>query len=351
MVVADDRIETRGATTPRPVLLGIGLALAAAATACQGFFTFFGLGPSGPVFPHDKHLEDVDCTSCHEGSEESAEAGFPASEKGCMLCHAEIDAKLPAERKVSAFLVDGKPRWLRRAKSYDGEVLFDHAKHFEAEVDCEACHSPQTDGKGRGLRLRGGKARCLECHAKTPRKNDCSVCHKVLRHDQMPPDHSRNWKRSHGAHSRQVLIGTGGTTCEQCHQPRSCDRCHQQEAPFNHTNSWRGRSHGLVASIDRTSCTTCHRPDYCVRCHNTTAPRSHRGTFGAPRNNHCVGCHVQSVGQGCGTCHRGFPVHSPGTPLPGNMAHLVANSPIDCLTCHLGLKHANPGLDCRACHR
>lgn len=325
----------------------LSLMLGTMACAVFGIFS----GSPGPVFPHSKHVEEVDCTTCHEGAEDQAAAGFPQSEQGCMLCHTEIDKDKPFERTVAAFLVDGKPRWLKRRDVYGGEVTFNHAKHIEAEVDCDACHEPVITDSGPGLRIQGGKASCLECHAKTDRGRDCAVCHKVLRIDEKPPSHGFDWKRQHGFHSDRRIEGLGQTTCVQCHKEQTCTTCHQRELPQDHTNFWRQRGHGVMISLDRSRCATCHRSDFCNRCHRETRPRSHRGAFGSPQNTHCFACHLPLQGEGCFTCHKGIPSHQMAAPLPNN--HLPS---MNCRQCHgLGLTaplpHPDNGTLCIACHK
>lgn len=343
-------MDRAGTTRARPGRW-IALALLVFVCACQAVFGFLEAGDAGPRFPHAVHLEEMDCSDCHDGSEDRADAGYPATTRGCMLCHEELDEGKDPDRTVAAFVENDVPIWAGRENAYAGEVVFDHAAHYEAEVDCEACHGPQTDSGDVDLRIRGGKNACMDCHATTERGNDCAVCHRSLRVDVAPGDHDAMWGRAHGAHSRTMLTGTGETTCAQCHEDQSCTKCHLEEPPLDHTNFWRRRGHGLTAAIDRSKCTVCHQTDGCVRCHQTTEPMSHRGAFGPPTNRHCVSCHLSGAGQGCAVCHQSFPVHPQGERLPMNAAHMAASSPGDCLTCHVGLPHFNPGGDCRACHQ
>ncbi|MCA8968957.1 MAG: hypothetical protein KDC95_04210 [Planctomycetes bacterium] len=321
--------------------------------ACQ---LFLGKGgKSELVFPHGPHVEELDCSDCHEGAEEGTAAGFPATDNGCRLCHKDLDEGKPFEKTVDAFMIDGKPRWLARGTASNGDVKFDHSKHYEAELECDACHAADIDldASTKGLRIAGGKKTCLECHEKTDRGNDCAVCHEVLRHDVAPPSHAMDWKRLHGSESRHMIDGLGQTTCAQCHEDtvESCSKCHQREMPESHNNFWRIRGHSLLASNDRQLCATCHQPDHCLACHRSTRPRSHRGAFGPPGNRHCVGCHVEPAAKaGCTVCHQ-EPMHPLGNSIPGNTAHQRAKSPFDCMSCHVALKHANPGIDCRACHK
>jgi len=340
---------------PSAKRLWIVLAVAFYGSACA-IIGLFGGEQKGPTFPHAPHAEELDCTSCHLGAEDEVSAGLPENENGCMLCHEDIDEEKPFEKTVAALLVDGKPYWLSRPSSYgEGQqgrdIKFSHGAHYEAEVECRSCHGTPTGTEGPDLKLHGGKRACLECHAKTERGNDCSVCHEVLRANEPPPDHENLWQRLHGVASRTMIPGMGETTCAQCHTEDSCNQCHQLVPPQDHTNFWRRRGHGLTASIDRSNCAVCHDTDYCVRCHQATQPVSHRGAWGPPANRHCTGCHLPPVGLGCGVCHRNFPMHPPGPPPPANNAHMNANSPFDCLVCHVGLSHGNPGGDCRFCHQ
>ena len=321
--------------------------------ACSAFYTVFGGHSSGPTFPHAPHIQEgMECATCHPTADKAPEPGMPPATRPCMLCHTEKDQGKPFERTVPAFVVDGKPRWLSRGYAGAGDVRFDHGKHAAANVACETCHAPQVTGAGESLTIAGGKSTCLACHSKTPGGTDCAVCHTTLRQDRKPPSHDGNWLRFHGEASHARIEGTGQTTCMQCHQEASCRSCHQEQAPLSHTNFWRRRGHGLTAAIDRTSCTSCHTPDYCQRCHQETTPASHRAGFGPPRNNHCGGaCHTPPTGLGCGACHAEFPAHPAGPTPPTSAAHARARTAAECLACHVGLPHPNPGGECRSCHR
>jgi hypothetical protein len=369
---------SRAPKRPRPPGLGpsqrivvqVILVAAAVVVGCQSIRSLF-VAPAGPVFPHAPHAEEgLECSTCHPDAASGVTAGFPPSEKGCLLCHRDKDKDKPQERTVAAFLVDGKARWLARPSAYapatgdaasrpsgaasrPSDVRFDHGKHAAAGVACETCHAATIDGSGTGLRIEGGKATCLGCHRqKSTRGDECSVCHATLRKDVAPPSHAASWRLVHGADSRRLIEGLGETTCSQCHQESSCRTCHQEEAPANHTNFWRRQGHGLTAAIDRGKCATCHQEDYCVRCHQQATPTSHRSGFGPPRNRHCLSCHLPPTpGLTCATCHQNLGTHQQGPAMPATQVHRTARSPTDCRGCHVALSHPDPGTDCRACHR
>ena len=130
----------------------------------------------------------------------------------------------------------------------------------------------------------------------------------------IPNSHKAGWTEYHGAtvDLNAGMAGWTGTVCLTCHERSDCSSCHNTRPPRDHTNFWRTRGHGLMASGDRDRCITCHKQDYCVRCHNETAPRTHVGNW---RQRHCTSCHYASFpvpADGCGVCHRRA-VHTSGT--------------------------------------
>jgi hypothetical protein len=138
--------------------------------------------------------------------------------------------------------------------------------------------------------------------------------------------------------------------CTLCHQQgNSCSTCHQRMPPASHDNTFRLRTHGLQASIDRSGCGVCHTQDSCASCHRVTQPRSHRGGFGAPTNNHCVSCHLPVQDTGCRACHASTPSHDRAARLPAD--HVPS---MNCRLCHgngVALPHPDGGHACTSCHR
>jgi hypothetical protein len=167
--------------------------------------------------------------------------------------------------------------------------------------------------------------------------------------DFAPPSHAVHWKREHG---RCVRSGSDAMTdrCSLCHTESSCLDCHRSEPPANHTPFWLQRAHGLTASMDRANCAACHREDSCASCHAETKPRSHTAAFGAPRDTHCVSCHLPLASAGCSACHRDTQSHALAPPKPSDPVHVRGQN---CRQCHVPprmLVHADNGDDCNACH-
>jgi hypothetical protein len=192
--------------------------------------------------------------------------------------------------------------------------------------------------------------KCIACHEQRAHKqDDCAVCHQEIRAGKAPADHLQNWKRFHGQ-TVQAAGGAKAARCTLCHeQERDCIRCHQDEAPANHTNYWRDRGHGIDVGIARDRCSTCHQSDSCVRCHQDTSPRSHTASWGSPMDRHCVTCHAPLGSQGCVVCHKSTPSHALAAPMPANHA-----PGMNCRQCHgltAPLPHPDKGDSCEACHR
>lgn len=330
---------------------GSAVAFAAMIAALAGCMLFDGARSvrRAYAFSHRAHVEqDLACTDCHMGAETADEPGMPGA-GACKLCHAELDAEKPAERKVES-LFDGKQFRAVAQGAVGSAIVFPHLKHVEAGLDCAACHVGMDKNEDV---LELPKARmdtCTTCHAERKVASDCAACHPTILAEVAPASHGGNWTRVHGGVSR---AGSESTVdrCDLCHKEQDCASCHMTTQPENHTNQWRRVGHGLTAQLDRDTCATCHRPDTCISCHAETEPRSHTGNFGSPRNNHCLGCHQPLSGEGCSACHSGTPSHALAPPKPPG--HTPA---MNCRQCHLPggvqppMPHVDDGSNCNSCH-
>jgi c(7)-type cytochrome triheme protein len=270
----------------------------------------------------------------------------------CMTCHEQLDTPdRPKEKTVAGFLdPNGRPVWSAFTRQSD-EIVFSHKVHADRKIACADCHGPLVQDKGLtpdGKRM--SMAACSACHAeRAPAKNECRTCHQVLDRTVAPENHRRQWGPTHGLVSRLGAAGGAAADCALCHRQDSCTTCHQTQAPGDHTNFWRLRAHGVASGLDRSRCQVCHRSDMCDRCHQQSAPLSHTGLFGAPRHQHCTGCHlpVQAAVGGCATCHQSTPSHALVPPWPA--WHTVS---LNCRSCHAAtMKHPDNGQACTLCHR
>ncbi len=324
--------------------LVLGLLVGTAACFVAGW-----RGREEPRFSHAVHGEDqgLTCVQCHSGARLAAGAGMPGPQL-CQPCHERFDADKPPDRRLAAYF-DASGRFLRTPRSpLSVEVAFSHAAHALRDVGCRDCHADLDGGAAVPPTPAARKDQCMQCHQRAGRSNECAECHREVDRDWVPATHSLQWEHRHGDWLRADPGGLAAR-CDLCHQQSSCQTCHREQLPRDHTHHWRRRGHGLAASIDRSRCSTCHRSDACDRCHESTRPMSHGGTFGAPRSRHCTSCHLPVSATGCFTCHKHTPSHTLAAPLP------PGHSPaMNCRQCHgagASMPHPDGGHACTACHR
>jgi len=306
-----------------------------------------GLMETPRGFSHRIHGDaGLECSDCHEP--ESGEPTLPTQDF-CMVCHEDMDPEKPAELRASTLFEDGTLGNGPSPQAFSDEILFGHAAHTDAGLDCASCHADIASSETLGDDWRPSMADCTSCHeAAGDSPADCSLCHAELDSDVAPSSHAQLWTRLHG---QAVRADTGASVddCSLCHGREECVSCHEEEPPANHTNVWRLRTHGVVAAIDRDNCAVCHRADSCDRCHEETLPLSHRGGFGAPKATHCFGCHFPVQQQSCFVCHKGTPSHELAAPKPAD------HSPgLNCRQCHgvdAPLPHVDAGQNCNICHK
>lgn len=334
----------------------LGLAatlLFAAVSAGCAIVSWVTGGDDGIQFSHEAHAKkEVACIACHEGAEESDRAGMPTKDV-CLTCHAEKkDQPLKDfEKKIAE-----TPELTFDLWNKSPDLKFSHAKHFEKGYACKDCHGAVEETRSLGEDVVASMATCIECHTEKKAANECATCHQVLRRDKKPPSHDATFLRMHGRQIRGAEDLLKQAKCLVCHgvdatpPARSCETCHQEMPPDNHTNFWRRKGHGFTAEIDRGSCFACHREDACIRCHEQESPSTHKGNWGGTYSSHCFSCHEPLPSNSCFACHRSTPSHASAPPRPGP-PHPGANA--DCRTCHLPnlLKHADNGESCNNCHK
>ncbi len=348
--------------------LGLIVLIGAACTSVQQRDTRGGgrsTAERGFTFSHSLHLEQGmdDCTVCHDvTAEDGAVLTMPAHEL-CAVCHEvpEFENNLPANEEDAA-----QCQYCHTREDYSvtarivrltEESKWAHGPHIDAELACSTCHAEPDKPHG-GLPKNALKPFCMDCHGKQSAElNACSVCHNELSTETVPQyrqgqriahDQPMIWERVHGQEAR-----VNAAYCALCHdEQESCDTCHSQQAPQDHTLSWRRKTHGLLSSWDRNRCAACHEDDFCIKCHQHSEPASHRAGWGAPLNRHCTNCHYPPENNNCTVCHEEIRHESAG-PSP----HSAAIFPPDCARCHPGglpqlAPHTrNSTVHCSVCHR
>lgn len=335
------------AGTPAPAAVAAKDAAAPAAPAA----------PARIAFNHAFHIgAGPTCLDCHEGADTKDKADMPKLEF-CMECHEDIDEKKPKEKTVASFLdkPGGKPVW-SNVTAQAATIVFSHKTHAAKKVGCAECHTGIEKSTEVTKALFVNMDACTKCHAEKKAPTTCATCHSNAGEGMKPESHDRMWTTQHGQFIRKGGVpATRSEDCTLCHNTQSCRSCHTTEPPRDHSQSWRvGPGHGIAAALDRTRCQTCHMSDTCTACHTENAPRSHRGGWGAPKDRHCVGCHLPlrtNSPEGCAVCHKGTPSHETAPRMPSNPPH---RPDFQCQVCHNGpprLKHATNGTNCLTCHK
>lgn len=330
-------------------------ALALLAAGCALGLRAAGVAPRGAPtswrdFTHKTHTDkEAECADCHGDVAKGGEPRMP-DKAICAGCHeAEEDpAKTPpyTQSILAAEAIAYTPR---------GEVegtRFAHAQHLAhaSKPACADCHGDIAHAVDITAAHTVEQAECASCHERQTVARGCAGCHAAERFALEPPSHGTAWVRRHGREARTGLAPQHGAGCLGCHAEDHCADCHRAEKPASHTQTWRYRTHGLYASLDREACMTCHVQDACVQCHEETPPRSHRPGWGQTRERHCLSCHEPLAGESCVACHPGTPSHALAPLRPMNAAHATATES-QCLLCHVPLPHPDAGQGCTGCHR
>jgi hypothetical protein len=331
-------------------VLGAMLLAAAGCTAGAAFLLGERKPPREIPFTHRTHVvaQEIPCEFCHETAQTEAAAGMPAKEV-CLTCHeAPEETAKDFEKKIAAAETLRFP-----PVNASPDVIFSHANHLARGIPCEICHGNVSEMGEVDDRVLARMESCMDCHARERAPNACEDCHETLREGWPPPDHGPFFLREHGRAIRGRPGALESGRCDLCHgrgETPSCERCHLEVPPEDHTEFWRRFGHGVAAAVDRGRCYACHREDTCIRCHSEFPPMSHVGAFGGTFSGHCLQCHEPLPSNSCFVCHKATPSHGLAPPKPPP-PHPGAGA--DCRACHFPgnmLPHADNGMDCNGCH-
>jgi Cytochrome c7 and related cytochrome c len=288
------------------------------------------------------------------------------------------------------------------------EILFPHARHKKADVDCLACHEDVYDAKTLAGSFLPKEAKCLECHKQKKADGQCNFCHLDVQHAATWPKREPRLKLDHSAHIERVKedcsvchsrlseprehapISDGHAACFKCHEHAQqyadarCDTCHvdltsyplKPVAEVSHQGDFL-RRHASVARSSERACASCHDQNFCLDCHakTTMVPIEtklvdrpdrqfiHRQDFLGRHSvdlradpTSCARCHSTSF---CETCHERERVsagtsslnpHPPGWGLPGSgqfHGDAARRNIQSCAGCH----DQGDASNCVSCHK
>jgi hypothetical protein len=322
----------------------------------------------GPMIEGHKHLEKVDCLSCHDAGK-----GVPSSQ--CLSCHKEIQQSIDKKKSFHGIAYQKKAciecHMDHKGRDYDstkintkefnhdltGHVL--HGKH--KEIKCLDCHK-ETRAKMAtrkdDIHFMGLTTTCKSCHQKQDvhmfkndfANKDCNSCHNEIKwKDVKNFDHAKvSTFKLEGKHAEM--------SCNRCHTPNG-DRV----APSIY--KW--------DNLAQDSCLACHKPYHkdtlsqkfnngqCSKCHD-------QNTWKIAKFNHAVTGMTLNGKHGETTCLK---CHTQTTPpqevtykLFSGPAKLTMNKWVglqsNCISCHKDI-HQSGGVlskrfgkldQCQTCH-
>jgi Cytochrome c7 and related cytochrome c len=185
-------------------------------------------------------------------------------------------------------------------QSAGDEILFPHARHAQAKIECITCHETVYDAKTLTGDFLPPMAKCLECHKE--KAENCAFCHSDVKSAAPWPKREPRLKFDHAAHielvkedcskchlqlsqpGQEAPPSGGHAACLSCHNhaqqysDASCATCHVDLAAVplrpltevSHEGDFL-RRHSVVAKATGASCETCHDQNFCLDCHAKTA--------------------------------------------------------------------------------
>lgn len=336
------------------------------------------------------------CQRCHRDVERSIAASdrHVPREASCQPCHRKKTRQNELERmptgarvKACASCHQGYRGGAAPARLNlpAARLRFSHRLHHDKGVGCTTCHAVQ-----KGRPAMPSMASCLSCHRRQRASLRCATCH-LTRKDgrlrtrfglgRLRPQGSVIGARHTPAFERRghaSLARMHRKTCETCHRPATCLRCHAGSSkPLRIHRSDYLTHHAMDARLDQPRCSSCHRSQsFCLSCHlrSGVSSGSRAGGFkpSTGRSFHPKGFNAQTAGPGhhasaarrnvrtCTSCHSekscirchgtvskrggGFSPHGPGFALSAKCRSLSARSPRVCAKCH---RAGDPKLRCR----
>jgi hypothetical protein len=319
-----------------------------------------------------------ECISCHQAQYNNAK-GHVASKfpTDCKMCHNSTNwLQTTFNHSTTNFPLTGAHTTVLCASchtsGYAGtstECKACHQKNYTAAqlpnhtaaglpLDCKTCHTTTAwqpssfKHSTTGFELTGGHAavvQCSSCHigSVTTTSPECITCHQAQYNNakghvasKFPTDckmchNSTNWLQTTFNHSTTNFPLTGAHTtvlCASCHTsgytgtPTQCNSCHTTDY-----NSSTNPNHKTLAL-----------PVTCADCHTTNAGWQ-PATFAIHNNYYALTGAHSLIAKNCTACHNGNYISTPKTCYgchttdyknTTNPAHLAAQFPTECSSCH-----------------
>jgi len=97
-----------------------------------------------------------------------------------MNCHRAVKKDSPEIRRLAALGPEATPFPTQPVYVVEDYVVFSHARHHKAGIDCHVCHGAVMErdaitSQDVPITMKG----CVECHKARRASSDCHTCHEL----------------------------------------------------------------------------------------------------------------------------------------------------------------------------
>lgn len=99
-----------------------------------------------------------------------------------MVCHRTSKKDSPAIRRLAALKGNVTLSPAKQVYSVEDFVIFSHARHHKAGIDCKSCHGVvnehnEISNQEVPITMKG----CVDCHTSYGAPSTCNTCHELGR--------------------------------------------------------------------------------------------------------------------------------------------------------------------------
>ena len=319
---------------------------------------------------------DLNCSSCHTGSNLTEKHNFESVSADCIGCHVDIHNDQWGQDCERCHNPDS---WALSTQQQNHDLTSFPLRGPHKSLNCESCHVVNPGGAG-SLPLD-----CWGCH-NSAYNESTNPAHRILALDKNCESchaaQSSNWTQSFFNHATThfALLGMHAQVeCSSCHTqaanntPTSCESCHQADYnnsidpahlvegyPFDcrecHDSfTWNSSfvhdetDFQLQGAHTESNCSQCHvnqqfagTPDQCSVCHLTTWQASENPPHkDAGFDQACEACHTE-VDWTPSSWN-----HDIDSEYPLTGAHIEKS----CILCHQTIPYSEQSTECYICHQ
>ena len=96
-----------------------------------------------------------------------------------MTCHRVAKKDSPEIRRLAALGEDARPFPTKEVYTVEDFVIFSHARHRKAGIECRSCHGAVTEHDVVTLEVPVTMKGCVNCHRSRHASSACNTCHEL----------------------------------------------------------------------------------------------------------------------------------------------------------------------------